>query len=276
MPRSLCWCLLLLVAGCSDDAAPEAPSESAPVPVASTFDPARTGTVSGRVTWNGPIPAPPPFIYGVPRTDGTFDTRMVPNPNRPDVDPETKAVAGAVVFLRGIAPSAAKPWDLPPVRIELKDRDIAVTQGQRRSRIGFVKRGDSASIASPGPEFHMLKVRGASFFSVPFPDPGTETQRTLDANGRVELSSGAGYYWATAHLFVDEHPYYTVTDRDGRFTFAQVPEGTMEVVAWLPNWVVAKQERNPETGLIARLNYAAPLEANARARTGAEIAIAIP
>lgn len=34
----------------------------------------------------------------------------------------------------------------------------------------------------------------------------------------------------------------------------------MEVVAWLPNWVAVKQERDPETGLIFRQTYGQPLE----------------
>ena len=49
-------------------------------------------------------------------------------------------------------------------------------------------------------------------------------------------------------MFVCDHPYYAVTDADGRFRFPSVPAGQYELVAWHPNWVVAHTERNPENG----------------------------
>ena len=210
--------------------------------------------------WSGPTPIAAPFIYGVARPDGNFDIREIQNPNTPRIHADSRAVAGAVVFLRGIDPATAKPWDLPPARVELKDRDITVVQGGRSSRAGFVRRGDVVTVATAGPEFHVLRARGAAFFSLPFPEPGKELTRTLGTAGRVELSSGAGYYWATASLFVDDHPYYTLSDADGRFTLTQVPAGSVEVVVWLPNWAVARQERDPESGLITRQTYGPPFE----------------
>lgn len=261
--------LVLLMAGCADDPVFEADPPPVDGPVATAFDPARSGTISGQVRWTGPVPTPPPFLHGVPHPDGRIESRLIPNPNRPNVQAESGGVASAVVFLRGVPPHLAKPWDWPPSRIELTDCAIAVVQGERRSRVGFVRRGEAVAMAAPGPEFHVLRARGAAFFSVPFPDPGLETRRTLDSTGRVELSSGAGYYWATAHLFVDDHPYYTVTDSDGRFTLTQVPEGRFDVVAWLPNWTVARQERDPESGLITRQSYGPPLESHTSATISA-------
>jgi hypothetical protein len=252
--------LLPLLAGCADESPSEVGAASEPVAAISTYDPIRCGTISGRVTWSGPIPTPPPFLYGAPKPDGHFDIREVPNPNRPIVDPGSRAVSGAVVFLRGVDTTAAKPWDMPAVRVEMKDRDIGLVQGDRRSRVGFVRRGEVVSFASAEPVFHVLRARGASFFSIPFPDPGKESSRRLDTAGRVELSSGSGFYWATASLFVDDHPYYTITDRDGRFFLTQVPSGSVEVVAWLPGWTVARQERDPESGLITRQTYGPPVE----------------
>src|SRR5262249_61652176 len=101
----------------------------------------------------------------------------------------------------------------------------------------------------------------AAFFSLAFPDPHQPLSRSFDTPGRVELSSGAGYYWASAHLFVADHPYYTLTDPDGRVTLAQVPAGSVDVVAWLPASPVARQARDPESGLITRQTYGPPAEA---------------
>jgi hypothetical protein len=198
----------------------------------------------------------------VPTTAGSFEARSIPNPNRPHVQPGSLAFAGVVVCLRGIDPARAKPWDLPPVRVELNEFQVVVKQGDDAPRrAGFVRRGDAVAMASAERQFHVLRGRGAAFFSLPFPEPGKPLSRTFDHAGRVDLSSGAGYYWASAELFVDDHPYYALTDADGRFAFDRVPAGETSVVAWHPSWHAGTIERNPETGLATRLTYAAPIEA---------------
>jgi hypothetical protein len=160
-----------------------------------------------------------------------------------------------------VNPAAAKPWDLPPVRVEAADRQIVVRQGESGPRrVGFVRRGDAVALASAEPAFHVIRGRGAAFFSYAFPEPGRPLTRTLDRPGRVELSSGAGYYWARADLFVDDHPYYALTDRDGSFALDRVPAGPVELVVWLPGWLPARQERDPESGLITRQTYTPPVE----------------
>ena len=250
---------LLFIVGCDSEAGP-VHIEPTPAPAKSTFDPANCGTITGRVTWDGPKPFAPSFIYGVPKPDGSFDVRLIPNPNVPAIDDTSHAIAGAVVFLRKIDPAATKPWDHPPVRVEMQDRGIQVVQGDSRRRVGFVRRGDAVAMLSMEPAYHVLRARGSAYFSLAFPEPDQPLTRTFDKLGRVELSSGAGYYWASADLLVVDHPYYTVADRDGRFAFSQVPVGPVEVVAWLPGWDAVKQERDPETGLIFRQTYAPPLE----------------
>jgi hypothetical protein len=256
--------IIVLFAGVSCDHEPEfvpSPEPGRPVlPATNSFDASTAGRVFGSVGWTGEKPAPPPFLFGVPAADGNFTMKMIPNPNAPTIN--EKNVAGAVVFLRGIDPSRAKPWDLPPVRVEMKDRNIRVIQGDAAGRVGFVRRGDAVEMKSAEPVYHVLRTRGASFFSLTFPQPEQPLSRTFDKAGRVELSSGSGFYWASADLFVTDHPYWARTDSKGSFEFENVPPGSYEVVAWLPGWDVAKQERDPETGLIFRQTYAKPLEAS--------------
>lgn len=273
--------ITLLAAGCEFD--PPVPSyqESSPPqpPVAasaSTFDPARCGTVAGRVTWAGPPPVAEDFLFGEPVGNGHFQTRFMPNPNRPAVSLDG-AVAGAVVFLRGIDPARAKPWDLPPVRVEMTDRQIIVRQGDGPPRrVGFVRRGDPVRLASADGVYHVLRARGAAFFSLTFPDADSHLERTLDQAGRVELSSGAGFYWASADLFVSDHPYLAVTGADGRYSFGRVPAGEIEVVAGLPGWLPAARDRDTETGLITRMTYSPPVEAVGQAALTPGSSVTVP
>jgi hypothetical protein len=245
------------------------------------FDPAKAGRVSGRVTWTGPVPNPPGFLHGVARSDSLgFEFRTVANPNRPQIDPGTRAVAGAVVYLRGVNPAVARPWDLPPVRVEMGNGQIVVVQGERRGRAGFVRRGDSITVASAESAYHVLRGRGDAFFSLTLPEPNRLVTRTLATPGRVELSSGTGLYWASADLFVTDHPYFTVTDPNGRFALDRVPAGPVEVVVSLASWEPARQERDPDNTGVARQSYKLPIERVASVTihptSSAELTISLP
>lgn len=266
MPRPT-LCLLLfcaaLAAGCGTEPPAVANTPPAAAPAQSlAFDPAACGKITGAVTWTGAPPVVAPVLAVGPRADGSgVDVRMVPLGNAPRIDPAHRGVAGAVVYLREVEVSRAKPWDLPKVEVEFRDSQIVVKQGERTGRTGFVRRGDAFTAASAEPAYHNLRARGAAHLALPFPDPHRPLTRTLDTCGRVELTSASGSYWQAADLFVCDHPYYTVSDPDGRFQFANVPEGRYDLVAWHPNWEIARIDRNPETGQPGRLYYAPPLEA---------------
>jgi hypothetical protein len=250
---------LLTLLGCSE--LPEAaPTPSQAKHIVTSFDGAKTGTIQGRVVWDGDVPAAEPmlikaiafhpFLYEHP-VECTL-------PHYPRV--ENGGVMGAVVFLRGIDPRCAKPWAHPGVRVEFQDRQLRVHQGKHVSSIGFVKLGGEIEIVNRDADFHLLRARGAAFFAAPLQVPDQPSRRTLTKAGIVDLTSGAGYLWLHGHLFVAEHPYYVQTDADGRFTLEQVPAGNYELVCWMPSWIVTRRERDPETGIMARLTWADPQE----------------
>ena len=39
-----------------------------------------------------------------------------------------------------------------------------------------------------------------------------------------------------------------------------MPAGAYRLTAWLPNWRVARQERDPESGLVSRITFEQPHE----------------
>jgi hypothetical protein len=217
--------------------------------------PGPVGRITGRVTWTGDVPAVLPF-QAAKGMGGTRETHFVPNPFTPVVDPPTRGLAGAVVYLRGVDPARAKPWDRPPATVELTEDELKVNG----SRVGFVPVGSDVTFVSRNPTPQLVRGRGDDFFSFTLPDQGVTRTRRFDRPGRVELSSGAGQFWMRADVFVCEHPYYAVTNARGEFSFDGVPPGRYELVAWYRNWAVARQERDPDSGLVARLYYAEPVE----------------
>jgi hypothetical protein len=184
--------------------------------------------------------------------------RFQANPNAPAVEPRGRGVANAVVYLQGVDPRKARPWDLPPVTVEQAGRQFHVLQGKSDSRVGFVRRVEAVTMLSCDADFHSLHAGGAAFFTLAFPDPGRPSARRLSEKGLVELTSGAGYFWMRAYLFVDDHPYYARTDARGRFTLRGVPPGFYRLVCWLPDWREQRHDRDPESGQVSRLYFRPP------------------
>jgi hypothetical protein len=254
--------LLLAAVGCGDPPAPPVP-QSPPTSTADTlFNPDTAGAITGRVVWKGEPPSVRPLLErpGLAAAGLSENRAHHPNPNAPDIDEKTGAVRGAVVFLRGIDPGRGRPWDWPAVRVVQEGKQFHVCQGTGDGSVGFVRRGDAVEMVSADTTFYSLHAGGAAFFTLAFPDSGQLRSRRLPERGVVELTSAAGAFWMRGYLFVDDHPYYTRTDAEGRFRLTGVPAGRYEVVCWLPDWREERHERDPETSLVTRVYFRPPLE----------------
>jgi hypothetical protein len=264
--KAICWSVWfgILAAGCDAPPAPVPQAEPAAESrqTAALFDARSAGTVSGRVTWAGEVPEVPPYRV-LPVMSIAPELRQLAvraNPNAPQIDPTSRAVGSAVVFLRGVDPQRSRPWDLPPVEVHLKDLLIQVVQEGLPRRYGFVRCGAEVRMVSRQLVLHALHADGAAFFTLPFPDPDQPLSRRLGTPGVVELSSGVGYYWMRAYLFVSEHPYYCCTDSAGHFTLPTVPAGDYDLVCWMPSWIEEGCDRDPENFQPVRIRYRPPVE----------------
>lgn len=259
--------LVLLLAGCVETETPQVAPVAASAPDAiasSSFDSASTGTIRGRVLWSGPAPDVPSLlarrnIIFVPPWPADEGEKNVANPNAPAIAAEG-GVGNAVVFLRQVDPRQARPWLHPPVTVAFTDSKLHIKQGHTDSQFGFVRRGSAADFVSEETRYHVVRGRGAAFFSLTLPVPQQSRSRQLHEVGVVEISSAAEYFWLRAYLFVAEHPYYARTDAHGAFVLEQVPAGDYELVAWMPNWHSAGHDRNPESMHISRLFFRSPVE----------------
>jgi hypothetical protein len=216
-----------------------------------------TSTISGRVIWKGERPQVP-GIQGLLDTPDGMKWTTVPNPAAPVIH-ESNGIANAVVFLKS-APNTA--WTHPPARVEHHEGRIRMVQGDRIGSVGFVPVGAEVELVNKDSKYAMIRARGAEFFTTPFPKPDSPVKRTMAHPGIVEFTSAAGYIGQPATLFVCEHPYYTVTDAEGKFRLENVPAGSFELVAWLPNWNLTGKDRDPEMGKMVRLHYDKPWQSS--------------
>jgi hypothetical protein len=253
--------MLYACAGCGGAVPSEAPTSIKPA-LQSHFDPENAGSVQGSVSWRGDPPLVPqiegwlnPAVENGPR-----QKQVRPNPNAPQIDPETHGLQNAIVFLEGVSAETGRPWDLPRVRVVQRDFEFHVLQGGVDSQVGFVRRGDPIEMLSADHAFHALQADGAVFFCLMFPDPNAPLTRKLERAGLVELASAAGYTWMRAYLFVEESPYYCRVDNRGHFQLTGVPAGDYELACWVPNWIEDRHERDPETALIIRQFFLPPVK----------------
>jgi hypothetical protein len=253
--------LVILIAGCSESPH-ETPPVDAPAPLGKQFDPVTTGTLAGRITWDGPIPqvklfnSPPSPSLPPPHEP----VRQWPNPLRPLIDEETQGVGDVVVFLRKVDLDRSRLWNHKPVRIDQQNYNFSIHQGEAVSRIGFVHRGDAVEMVSRDAGYYLLQARGAAFFTLSFLDPDRPLKRTMSQNGVVELTGAAGRFWMRGFLIISEHPYLTRTDLYGDFALEQIPEGEYELATWMPRWQVDRVEYDPSWNLASRVTFRPPLE----------------
>jgi len=251
--------LILLAAGCTRPLQDLTPTgQPKPVVPIAPAELVPSGSIAGRVTWTGDVSDPQPITGLIAAPGGPARWGQMPNHLAPKIDAHSMGLAGAVVHLKECDPKLAKPWPYGSLLIEQRDRSIRATQDSRSGRTGFVRVGEPFDMISFDDDYHMLRARGAGFFTLPFPEPNKPLTRRIDAAGRTEFTSAAGYFWSSADVYTCEHPYYTTTDATGRFALDGVPPGKYTLVARHPNWKLWQFERDPESGKIMRLKFEEP------------------
>jgi hypothetical protein len=248
---------LLLLLGCDEPVAlPPEPPTTPPVSTGSQFVAEHSGRVRGLVRWRGPLPAVTALeSVDQPLELASLPVRPRPNPHRLRLAGEAGAVAGAFVWLEGIDPARAPPWNPAPATLTMHDRQLTP------ERL-LMRQGDSLTLRSRDPFHHTLQGRGASFFSVTLPRPEVPRSRKMNDAGVVEVRSGSGAFWTRAYVLVQPHPFAALTDEEGRFSFDRVPPGRYQLRAWHPNPQVVRQERSPDTRRVIQVSFGEPFTAN--------------
>lgn len=139
-------------------------------------------------------------------------------------------VAGAVVWLEGI--HAGKP--LP----SLKRYDLATRHCEARPMTQAVIAGGMLNVQNLDPVAHRTRftMGGATLDVVDQSDAGqvVPTAVVIAHPGLVAVRCDV-HPSTRAWIRVFDHPYFTVTTRDGSFTIDSVPPGTYKLTIWQPS-----------------------------------------
>ena len=197
-----------------------------------------TGTIEGRITFEGPPPAPTIVIQ-----DGGSQQVLY-------VD-RSGGLRYAVVFLAD-APSAGEP----PVESAVMNQRNFIFEPQ----VLAVRAGQTVRFTSDDSANHNVRARDsnpANTFSITTGSGsvGPNFHRFAATQDRPLQLSCDIHPWMAAWLYVFDHPYFAVTTPDGSFRIERVPAGTYRLAVRQPAAQLTRTLRvNVGAGRTARVD----------------------
>jgi hypothetical protein len=205
------------------------------------IDVSNGGTIKGVAIWKGKIPTIPPLAV---KADLDTCGETSPSPVL-KVDPKTKGLQNVLVYLEqvesGKAP-AEKYWLHMGKDESGKVADTQVCQFKEHI-LPFV-RTEQVAIINFDPILHnphFFTDKHGSVFNVAMPTPNKEVDKTLLRAQGVGLA-----YQCDVHVHMSgyaaglDHPYFALTDAEGKFEISGVPPGTYTLVAWHEGYKIEK------------------------------------
>jgi plastocyanin len=180
------------------------------------------GSIAGVIRYTGPVPPPEKIVT----TDGsTLQHRDLV------VDPQTQGLRYVVAVLDN-APAQPKVQGARPVLVDQRDmvflpRIVAVRHGQAVSfdNSDTCNHSVMASSTVPANQFNVFVL------------PGKPYERVLEPQKHPVLIGCSLHPWMRAWVYVVPHPWFAVSDEQGKFQIKDLPPGRYTL--WL---------RHPDTG----------------------------
>lgn len=200
---------------------------------------AHAGSISGGVRLLESPPGLPPVKV---TKDQDFCGELLPNETY--VVDSGGGLKNVVVFLEGAAPSA--PAD------SQKENLVENTGCRYAPRVLAMRRGERLRVKNNDPKLHIphsyLNEKTVFMLSLPFRNTILDATQKIRAAGLLRLVCDT-HAWMLGFIHVFDHPFFAVTDDNGRFQIPDVPAGTYVLKAWHEHAGVITQEITiPETG----------------------------
>jgi hypothetical protein len=190
------------------------------------------GTLAGRVTFVGPIPDLPPLV--ISKDHEACAAAATPEMLLVSAD---HGVANTVVALEGVTRGKAPPAHKPT----LDNRHCRMVP-----RVQAVVVGTEIVVHNSDPFLHTTRGRLPDFkqaFNLVFPKATPAKEQRIRFPGVITVTCDTHAHMR-AYIHAFEHPYFAVSDADGRFEIAQVPPGTYTLSAWHEGWRILEYDHD--------------------------------
>lgn len=220
--------------GCASSSAPNSVEVSAKAAPTKTIDPATAGSISGRVTLAGK----PPELRAIDMSAEPACAKEYPSPvMAPTVVADADGnLANAVVYIKsGVAEYA---FHAPAEAANLAQKGCMY-----QPHVTALMAGQNLVVANNDQTTHNVFMMSqnnqpSNRSSLPGSTP------LVESLGKPELAIPLKcnvHPWMKGYVFVFDHPYFAVTQRDGKFELTGLPPGTYTVVAWQELYGTAEQ-----------------------------------
>ena len=208
-------------AGCGGSAPAPAP---APPPDAKRVDPATAGSITGKVSYDGPAPQNPiakldsdPACAREHPNGMVLDTVLVANGGLENVFVYVKDGLGNYYF------------DTPTETITLDQKGCRYAP-----HVFGLRAGQPVEISNSDPTMHTVHAIATSNqeFNLSQPIQGIKNTKTFTAPEVMVHFKCNVHTWMDAYAGVLSHPYFAVTASGGAFELKGLPPGTYTVEAW--------------------------------------------
>jgi plastocyanin len=221
MFRASVFVICTVLCGCNNSAPPQ---QSAPVTPA--VDPATAASLTGHITFTGAVPPAEVIrLDGDPKCVAAAqgevrETEFI-------VSDDGKSLGNVFVYIKeGLAPRLYAVPNEPMVLDQQKCRYIP--------RVLGVQVGQPLEIRNSDPLLHNVRAEGAVNrpFDVGQPLQGIKTTHTFTTREVMIPVKCQVHAWMRGYIGVLEHPFFAITDANGRFSIPQLPPGTYTIEAW--------------------------------------------
>ncbi|WHZ24357.1 MAG: putative lipoprotein [Nitrospira sp.] len=197
------------------------------------------GTIKGQAVWKGAIPKVPPLkVFADLDRCGTD----LPSPAL-RIDPATNGIQHVLVYLERVERGKAVE---PRYRLHMgkSEGDPATRLCQFQEQVFPFVRTAEVALVNFEPILHnphLFNDKQASLFNIAMPTANREIATKLVRARGVGLRLQCDVHvhmnaWAAAL----DHPYFAVTDEQGRFEISGIPPGTYTLVAWHSGYNIVK------------------------------------
>ena len=153
------------------------------------------------------------------------------------VDPKSKGLANVVVFLRPDSDDREAKFPADKIHPDLaKPKPTTHTIDQPKCqfepRVLAARDGDTIVVKNSAGIAHNINYKGEGLeFNVTVPaGKQHDVKDPLKAHRTPAIFKCDIHPWMEGRLFVFDHPYYAVTDKDGNFELKNVPAGKWRIV----------------------------------------------
>ena len=154
------------------------------------------------------------------------------------VNPKNDGVKNVVVWIRpdnNVRNAPLPPAQIKPELAKVASKNHLIDQPccQFEPRVLAVRVGDTLEVKNSAPVPHNIKYDGTNAFNVNLP-PGMSHKMAepFDAVSTPTPFGCSIHPWMTGRIRTFDHPYFAMTDADGKFEIKDAPAGKFRVVYW--------------------------------------------